>query len=311
MRLETLKEAQSQQNSPLFMLESQAKRNPDEGRATTPELDPKEKRLPTLPNSPSSVLDAELLAMDTANQTALDLDAALRSHFSESTIAESVISPAFPPPQEGSHFSEYSIDTDMPSPSSMTSSSTFNYDKQSPPSLSVNADQSGLLKSPINIPSGPVTPTLSTIPESFSPSKVAIDYLDLHGVDASTSVSAPPADLSISGLCIDTLDDSEGQTKRQAAVFGNLGPWDGYMLPPHDSTSPPDAAFPEYHTTFLETPRAAGTAADGSEGREPGSACLNGDIHKSNAHLTTMQELMDELSYLGDMIQAQGTERYT
>ncbi|EFR04174.1 hypothetical protein MGYG_07181 [Nannizzia gypsea CBS 118893] len=106
------------------------------------------KRLPTLPNSPSSVLDETFTSTwaSTSSYQPLDLNH-LQSHFSKSTVDSS--SPSLTPsPQEspvlpgGSRFSDCSTDTEIISPCSMTSSSTFNNDSNSPANYSFSASTS-------------------------------------------------------------------------------------------------------------------------------------------------------------------------
>lgn len=106
------------------------------------------KRLPTLPNSPSSVLDETFNSTWTSTPSYQPLDFNhLQSHFSKSTVDSS--SPSLTPsPHEspllpsGSRFSDCSTDTEIISPCSMTSSSTFNNDSNSPANYSISASTS-------------------------------------------------------------------------------------------------------------------------------------------------------------------------
>ncbi|KAM5436284.1 hypothetical protein MferCBS31731_005977 [Microsporum ferrugineum] len=105
--------------------------------ATSP-IDLYSKRLPTLPNSPSSVMDETISSMWSSSYQPLDLDH-LHSHFSKSTVDSSTQSPPLP---GGSRFSDCSTDTEVVSPCSMTSSSTLNNEGTSPANYRFSASTS-------------------------------------------------------------------------------------------------------------------------------------------------------------------------
>ncbi|KAJ5676682.1 uncharacterized protein N7477_002315 [Penicillium maclennaniae] len=96
--------------------------------------DPQEKRLPSLPNTPSSVMDEAVRAIDERDK---EMESqVLRSHFSSiTTVADESTHSHLP---EQSRFSEWSTDTETEgentSPESMISASTFNGQNESPSS---------------------------------------------------------------------------------------------------------------------------------------------------------------------------------
>lgn len=247
-----------------------------------------EKRLPTLPNSPSSVMDEALETIDSQN-AALDMDA-LQSHFSDWTSTDGSCAGSF---RERSRFSEWSTDEEVEtvSPASMTSSSTFNND-----SHTSTFDDVSIVPHPDKHCGsasfhGPVTPTLNAIPESTS---TAI-------VDGSPSLGfssgLPPLiitsdDLRISGLCISTPKDDEYNPKRHAGLFGRLGSM-GDILQAPDSASSSCTVFPER----------SNDAQDDNIEFETNNNNSGSFNDAALSRSSVMQELMDELGYLGDMIQ--------
>ncbi|KAJ9298972.1 hypothetical protein DTO271G3_3214 [Paecilomyces variotii] len=250
-----------------------------------------EKRLPTLPNSPSSVMDEALHALDSEN-AALDMDV-LQSHFSDWTSADESCAEDLPV----SRFSAWSTDdeTEMVSPASMTSSSTFNNDKHNSPTL--NGVSSGLSVSNSRSHAlfhGPVTPTLDAIPECSTTTTIVDSSPALPLSSGLPPLIITPDDLRISGLCISTPKEPDCTLKRHAGIFDSFGPRDDIPQAP-DSASSAGTIFPEQRNDTDNY----GMKADKDDdklGRFDDSALSRSSI---------MQELIDELSYLGDVIQVE------
>ncbi|WEW54713.1 hypothetical protein PRK78_000136 [Emydomyces testavorans] len=234
-----------------------------------------EKRLPTLPNSPSSVLDEELQRIGAFKTPVLDMDL-LHSRFSVSTTASPDASPDSFLRSGFSHFSECSTDTDAVSPSSMTSGSTFNNDT--------------------SLPSNPGVMTIE-IPDFSSTEAPLSELVGLRIKDeAGTALSqphnhdicSPPTpiaaesllDIRISGLHIPRKPQSGHGPASQLHKY----PCEPQVL---------DSAF--------STPRASKILSEGNTDEEIAQL--------SSLHVQTMmQEIMDELSYLGNMIKVNAAE---
>ncbi|OKL64680.1 hypothetical protein UA08_01051 [Talaromyces atroroseus] len=284
-RLETLEEALSQRTTPMVLDPQKLSTTPSP--ISTPVLfHLREKRLPTLPNSPSSVMDAELRAID-AQYRPIDMEL-LRSHFSDDTsgIASTLYNSESQSPQEKSRFSEWSTDTELVSPASMTSSSTFNADhlSHSSPLLNhshhtANNDNTGnaeydrALEAPlpsISV-SGPTTPVLSSEPEIIlSPIELTSDSPLLPSTAAVTS----PIDLEFSSINFEECDYDNrtdsfhvSDPKRQGAI-----------LP------------------FLRVVTPLSVSAHQTEHQ------LKRSSEDYTVQSAAMKELMEEIGYLGDMI---------
>lgn len=282
--LETLEEALSQQATPIAV-------NPTEHTTVHPNL--REKRLPTLPNSPSSVLDAELRAIE-ARYKPLDMEL-LYSHFSEDTsFAASKI---YDSPQENpgnSRFSEWSTDTELVSPASMTSSSTFNADQLSNASpllghefqhnaTTTNNDYTLDAPIPTIAISGPTTPVLGSEAEVvLSPTEVDSDnsplLISAHSSSAAGQLGShyvhEPFDFP--SLHIEDYDDTsfhDPDPKRQGTIL------------PLTVVAPLSVDESSYRLT--------------SPTRKEHQYRLSDDYTSQSA---AMQELMDEIGYLGEMI---------
>ncbi|KAK2751006.1 hypothetical protein FQN57_000081 [Myotisia sp. PD_48] len=208
------------------------------------------KRLPTLPNSPSSVLDEHFGPMWNMPSPELDLDI-VRSRFSESTAGSpDSASKRFSYPEE-SRFSLWSTDTELITPCSMTSASTFNESNVSP--------DSALPMSFSALPRGPETANSKDNPEY---------YLGAGCYEDNSSTPNPsrwrpslswdnPDPFNSIGLN-DQMDDDPGYTPR---------------------VSPRRQRFPSHEDEQ--------------------------STRKINA---IMKELIDEMSYLGRMVEAEETD---
>lgn len=259
-RSPTAKEAISQKGSALLLT----------AKKLSPKLaNFKEKRLPTLPNSPSSVMDEALRDID-AQERALDMEM-LCSHFSNvtTTTDESTSSNS---PCERSHFSEWSTDSDTASPESMTSSSTFNVENHSSPTCD-SSEASRPSKTPVPRDyHDPQTPHLAA--NSNPPSSSSLGDRPMNHSPPHLSISEASPQLDIPDICVDDTDQVESNPKRHATFF---------------------AATEPINALGLASP---GASADCDQARDRFSSPPTDRLS------TTMQELMDELGYLGNTIES-------
>ncbi|KAJ5491353.1 hypothetical protein N7539_002920 [Penicillium diatomitis] len=275
--------------------------------ATTPRNNSaQEKRLPSLPNTPSSVMDEAVQAMD---ETDKEMSSQiLRSHFSSlTTVAPE--SACFQSDAENSRFSEWSTDTDTepeveeeekkvpllelmcPAPSTQqTTTASPDIDEWRTPDLSDVGDTS--------TNTDPNTPHLTAASKPSSPNSVSgepipwkLEPLELYLPRLTLSLSSPGL---TAGLGIDQqLDEVERDPKRHAALFDALESIDSLS----HARSPIDSPI------LLSDPRYGERGSSDREGlyqpllSPAGEASMHGN--------STMQEIMDELSYLKNMIQAE------
>ncbi|KKK24928.1 hypothetical protein P175DRAFT_0432283 [Aspergillus ochraceoroseus IBT 24754] len=253
--------------------------------AITPTLFTMNKRLPTLPSSPSSVMDEALRDLD-ARERDLDLEA-LASHFSDFTETESLDSDSL---CERSRFSEWSTDTELISPESMTSSSTLN-EKQDFPMPAAMEFCESLDPAIHGGNSDPNTPHL-TVDSKASPATLPGDSPRFELPLPRLTITLSPSDLDIPGLYIDEDgDEPETNPKRHAALFGAIETLEGLGLVPS-----PDASalqFPEGAQSVKE--KKTFTPTDDTNRHSTGMFL---------AQSATMKEMMDELSYLKSIIQS-------
>ena len=280
--LETLVEAPSQQTTPIWPVT--AFKIPVEDQPHTAIHDPKEKRLPTLPNSPSSAYDASLSETSPAKSLSHNMDK-LESHFSNWTM--STESEASPKHQNHSHFSECTYISTSYSPSSTVNSTFSTYG-----SLAESDDGSSPKLN--SRPLASHSPTLSTEYESFSgmcENKVPSDlcYSSISTVESS-AVSSPV--LANAGLGLGFSSANGHQEKRYGGQFGHFP---GYRLPEDLHSS--DITLKHYPPFPPSKTRLEQVAV-----RRQDSVSLPVEV-KGLQHSSSMQELMEELSYLGNMIQ--------
>ena len=276
--METLKEIASTSNTPVWPLTAikiEGENLVDDGKNG---LD-LEKRLPTLPNSPSSAYPPSSVADDSPRQLFEEQLANLQSHFSATTIdTESYTNSYINNVQ--SRFSDWTCSTSRSSPTSDSAASVIDLEPMSP---AVELDRTLREVDPIVIlgkeepkanlevreypapradalPSAFSISTISSLPSSAAPSS----HVDLD--------SAKDADFSWSKFQHYSLPTDETEsttTSKQVASPKNMSP------------------------LVLE-------AADRDQGfRSP----LGSYNDSTVSHSTSMQQLLDELSYLGDMIQ--------
>ncbi|KGO74066.1 hypothetical protein PITC_097520 [Penicillium italicum] len=257
-----------------------------------------EKRLPTLPNTPSSVMDEAVRAIDERDK-AMEGEIP-RSYFSSmtTTTVDSTHSQFVP---EHSRFSEWSTDTetDYDPHESTVSVSTSNLhqdesssDRWRTPDLSQSGDGA--------TNTDPNTPHLTVYSKPSSPNSAS-------GELTSWSVGLPQLTLSLSspgfdcsGLGIESMDEVESNPKRHAALFSALESMEALAMSRSPNGSP---------ILLPQASRGSDTEQNLSPTERKVSETSLERIRsrRSNASLqgnATMQELMDELSYLKNLIQA-------
>lgn len=247
---------------------------------TTPKPpDFKFKRLPTLPNSPSSVMEEALNAIE-AQYRAIDMEA-LCSRFSSFTMTAKP--DANEAPCQVSRFSEWSTDTEALSPDSMVSSSTLNNDKQTSPA-SVGMSQ-------------PATPRL-TADSEFSSVSVSDDskfsYLSLPRL--SLTLSSPTLDLPWLSTNDVEFDRMETNPKRHAALFEAMESWAILDMP----------CSPDSSSTFV-SPENSGQRNSSDMSRNitaTRQSCEGSGKTPFPRQASMIQEMIDELGYLRSMIES-------
>ncbi|PYI26871.1 hypothetical protein BP00DRAFT_46139 [Aspergillus indologenus CBS 114.80] len=251
---------------------------------------PREKRLPTLPNSPSSVMDEALREID-ARGKAFDTEAMV-SHFSDFTDTDSVAGSSV---CERSHFSEWSTDTELLSPESMTCSAPFNQDVPPLPDTHGLGYAEYLKTSVAGEMSDPDTPHL-TVNSKSTATSVAGDSPLLDLPLPRLSISLSPSDLSLSDLCINDEEDCvESNPKRHAAFFGGVESIQGLGL--LHSPDPTVVGFPEHLKDEIELLQEERRAVSDPVNNRLSRASLLGQS-------AAMREMMTELSYLKGMIES-------
>ncbi|KOC10175.1 hypothetical protein AFLA70_94g002961 [Aspergillus flavus AF70] len=243
-----------------------------------------EKRLPTLPNTPSSVMDEALRDLE-AREKELDAEN-LRSHFSDFSTTEESTSSS---PCERSHFSEWSTDTEVVSPESMTPSLTFNDGNQTCSALEgMNFAEVWKNSAPAET-SDPNTPQL-TVNSTSSPATLGGDSPLLDLPPPRLTVSLSPSDMDFSSLCISDADEVERDPKRHAAFFGGVEGL-GLLRSPGPST-----------VQFAGNVHSDAEATHNGKNAAPGYDRFS--ISSLPGQSAAMQEMMDELSYLKSIIQS-------
>lgn len=258
----------------------------------------KEKRLPTLPNTPSSVMDEAVRAIDERDK-AMDGEIP-RSYFSSMTTStdDSTYSRFVP---ERSRFSEWSTDTETEyNPRESTvSTSTFNHqddeseERWRTPDLSQSGDGA--------TNTDPNTPHLTVHSKPSSPNSASgeLPPWNVSLPELTVSLSTPGMDGS--GLGIEGMDEVESNPKRHAALFSALESMENLSM----SRSPVGSPM-----MFPRTPDDFSTPRKLSETERKVSEASLERIRSSRSNASfqgnaTMQEMMDELSYLKNMIQSE------
>lgn len=260
----------------------------------------KEKRLPTLPNTPSSVMDEAVRAIDERDQ-AMD-DQIPRSYFSAMTTSTEDSHHSVHVP-ERSRFSEWSTDTETeynPRESTMSTSSFNQPDDESSserwktPDLSQSGDGS--------TNTDPNTPHLTVYSKPSSPNSASGGIPPWNDSLPELTVSLSTPGIDPSGLGIEGMDDEvESNPKRHAALFSALESMEN-LSRSHSPTDEP-VMLPHIPKDFSTPRKLSATERKVSEASlERIRSSRSNASFQGNA---TMQEMMDELSYLKNMIQSE------
>ena len=281
--LETLKEAPSQQSTPTWPLTALKV-----GTEEKSEL-PTEKRLPTLPNSPSSAYPASAASDSPEKTLSRELQLKeLQSHFSEMTLStDSSLSLIEP---DHSHFSKWTTTSADFSPSSdyniLNTSSTNN---PSPMRLS---------SSPYEVPATPFAPESTfrredTLDTFMSDAEMLPSTISCSTISSCDSKSPPSPAQHAHDLCV-----AYGEKAAVSKSHYGVAP---YRLP--GSSLPSE--LQKSNATLLPS-NVEGPGLDSAH--EPAKIRIRStSINQTHnnaiiPHSDSMQQLMDELSYLGDMI---------
>lgn len=261
-----------------------------------------EKRLPTLPNTPSSVMDEAVHAMDETDK-AMNAQV-LRSHFSSlTTTADECIHSRFIP--ECSRFSEWSTDTDTEtegednSTESIISTSTFNHTTADSPAVDDWRTPELSQANDAATNTDPNTPHLTANSKPSSPNSATGD-IPLWSMNA-LNISLPQLTISLSspglptGLGIDQMDEVESNPKRHAALFSALESMESLSL----------SRSPDGSPILLPEMQRRSDAERSETDEEMYRRVLSRASEASFRGNSTMQEILDELSYLKNMIQAE------
>jgi hypothetical protein len=282
--LETLKEAPSLQNTPTWPVTS--RKVGEDAVLPNPLL---EKRLPTLPNSPSSVYPLSAASGSPGKRLSEELKN-LKSHFSEMTVSSASYSCLAE--KDHSHFSQWTAAVTEHSPSSDYGIHATNFSSGE--------------SSPTRPPPSPyrVNP-MSSEPEStlirentfMSDAEMLPSTISCSTISSCDSTSPPSPSYQVLDLPLSGDDNNFTPSGKRDGMTAD-GHLPGFALP--DDLQPSDALLKTQQSRpFQEqidpiTPR-VGIRRPDSTGEMPN--------HQGFPHSASMQKLMDELSYLGDMIQ--------
>lgn len=288
--LETLREVASAQNTPTWPVTA---RKIQIVPLTSPLMDDSllEKRLPTLPNTPSSAYPPSIYSDTPGNKLDKELEA-LQSHFSMSTAESNS------PSRDGScpnnsHFSKWTNSIGLSSRGSNYSRKASECDAESLRYTHVSSFSA--LGSPFESKSvETLVPTKSTChgPEqltsttsystisstlSTSPSSPASDTFEFEHISRDTNIKNKPKNIQAYRLPDLSADAN--------------GPLTCVKITPHDP-------FPSHGLEFASPLRSEFEVPPVSIGKTK-----HEQLDSAFAHSDSMQQLLHELSYLGDMIQ--------
>lgn len=277
--METLKEMASAANTPVWPLTAikiEGENLVDDDDQNRPDL---EKRLPTLPNSPSSAYPPSSVADDSPRQRFEEELENLQSHFSATTIDTESYTNSYIV-NDHSRFSDWTCSTTRFSHASDCADSIIDFEPMSP---TVDLDD--------------------TLREVKAISVVGQDEQksDLQGKGSSVpSIDALPSAFSfstISSIASSAVQSSHVDIDSPKDGDFSWSKFQHYSLPTDETgsiTTLKQVASPK---------QVAPLVFDGSErdaGFQPQLKSYGGS---DMPHSTSMKQLLDELSYLGDMIQ--------
>jgi hypothetical protein len=262
--LSALKEVASLQNTPAYP--TTASKSPPAEQLGTANL---EKRLPTLPNTPSSAYPPSTIFSES-----VDIDI-LQSHFSSTTIDDSGDEEGVTTP-DSMRFSNWSASYASTDHSSYYAESLIDEEPMSAllSSRSVKVEKPSSAEPP-ELP--PRQPNMATAISSSS-------------MSTASSVSAPP---SPSGSTMVRIASSGSQTQRKTSESSCRFQYQHYRLPVSELGSEVTIKSPQSRREgAVQIPSSFELASD----------TVAAPLERSAARSAAMQQLMDELSYLGGMI---------
>ncbi|KAK5266745.1 hypothetical protein LTR99_007357 [Exophiala xenobiotica] len=275
--LETLKEVASPATTPgqpLTAVKIEAQRSSDDGQVPI-DL---EKRLPTLPNTPSSAYPPSSVDGSPTQHLLAEMEN-LQSRFSSTTIetgsnVDSYID------KERSHFSDWTLSTTRISPKSEYSSSVIDIEPMSPP---VDEDCGFADFKTIEIVNQAKTPNdMQTEEYPHSQPNGLPTALSLSTISSVVSSAAPSSHADL---------DSAKEASFSWSKFQH------YSLPSEEVSS--GVTLKPTDTHEIVSPLVLGDHHRPAEFRPQ----VTGLGETSLPHSSSMQQLLDELSYLGGMIQ--------
>ncbi|KAL9621637.1 MAG: hypothetical protein Q9160_003889 [Pyrenula sp. 1 TL-2023] len=264
--LEPLVEAPSNQVTPVWPLTAQ--KVPETEQVASTQQDLAEKRLPTLPNSPTSAYDPSLIDNSPTKSLSDELQQ-LDSHFSNWTMTTS---PGTSPQKAGqSHFSDCTY-------ISVSYSPTLNYNSVFDPQRASSVSNCGSSPEQPQLFDGPSAPDTPSMPSKHD-SMISQNTYSLPSESTCSSLSTYQSSATSSPIAENFgLGLGFNPDKR------NAGHFQGYQLPDNSEA------------TIKQCPARVAVRRQ-----------LSTDlfVNKPNdlQHTSSMQRLIDELSYLGDMIQ--------
>jgi hypothetical protein len=263
--LSALKEVASAQNTPGLMT----------GSLLTADL---EKRLPTLPNSPSSAYPPSNDDGDRSHRGSLDIDQ-LQSHFSSTTIDTD--SAASSPDAESTRFSGWTQGS-MTARSSIYAHSLIDDE----PMSALLGDGMQTPRRQRESPTGEVTDFEDTPQQPWPRRDASMPSVKSSSTVSSTTVSSLSTSPSEYAPGDDDWRIVSGKPRTE-------NPYQRYQLPLDDHGS----------ETTLKQPNDSSVVAS----RLPGQGLKEHTLPATQTayHSSNMQHLLDELSYLGDMIHHQ------
>ena len=289
--LETLREVASAQNTPTWPVTA---RRISAELVLSPRLDETdlEKRLPTLPNTPSSAYPPSIYSDSPAKQLEEQLGT-LQSHFSVSTIDSALVSHEEPCPGMVSHFSTWTTSTSTSSRGSDYSGAYSDHDAESVGSNRMSSFSA--LGSPYENKSVDTLTPLGPPRQSHVQLASATSYSTFSST-LSTSPSSPASEsFEFEQISLDASVGSGKPQNVQAYRLPDLstnsnGPLTCVKTSPQEpSINGLDFASP-FKSEFEVPPVAIGPTK-------------HNRLDSTFSHSESMQQLLQELSYLGDMIQ--------
>lgn len=288
--LETLREVASAQNTPTWPMTA---RRIQVEPITSPlkEESVFEKRLPTLPNTPSSVYPPSIYSDLPAKKLEKELES-LQSHFSISTVDSHPTSPDESCPGI-SHFSTWTTSTGLSSRGSDYSRKDSAYDAESLHRTHMSSFSA--LGSPFE--SRPVETSVPVEPSHQKPEQLAstTSYSTFSSALSISSSSPASESFDFEHISPDTIVSGKPkniQAYRLPDLSPNAnGPLTSAKTAPHDR-------FPIHGLEFASPLKSEFEVPPVSIGQTK-----HDRFGSTFAHSESMQQLLEELSYLGDMIQ--------